>query len=141
MGTDADAEWREQRQRAVDAHGRAQRERKAAEAAQARQLIATFLRDAAERGIQPIALTAPAYEGRGRYRTKLRGWYINRARSLAVDTDGEFYVLGVPNSIRARLTGADLRPQPPPLIVGEGGKDGEAIALRELLQRLLDGGE
>jgi hypothetical protein len=44
----------------------------------------------------------------------------------------------VPNSIKARLTGADLRPQPPPLIVGEGGKDGEAIALKELLQRLLD---
>jgi hypothetical protein len=140
MGTDADAEWREQRQRAVDAHARAQRERKAAEAAQARQLIATFLRDAAERGLRPIALTAPAYEGRSRYRTSLRGWYLDRARSLAVDTDGEFYVLGVPNSIRARLTGADVRPQPPPMIVGEGGKDGEAIALRELLQRLLDGG-
>ena len=141
MGTDADADWHDQRQRAVDAHARAQRERKAREAAEAKQLIAAFLRDAGERGLATVALTAPAYEGRARYRTKLRGWYINRARSLAVDTDGEFYVLGVPNSIKARLTGADARPQPPPLIVGEGGKDGEAIALKELLQRLLDNGD
>ena len=138
MGTDADADWHAQRQRAVEAHARAQRERKAREAAEAKRLIAAFLRDAAARGLQPVALTAPAYEGRARYRTGLRGWYVNRARSLAVDTDGEFYVLDVPNSIKARLTGADVRPQPPPLIVGEGGKDGEAIALKELLQRLLD---
>ncbi|HEY3010522.1 MAG TPA: hypothetical protein VGJ63_21005 [Micromonosporaceae bacterium] len=140
MGTDPGAAWREQRQRAVEAHARAQEERRAAEMKQARQLIATFVRVAGEQGLAPTALTAPAYHGRGRYRTRLRGWYLDRGRSLAVDTDGEFYVLGVPNSIRARLTGANVKPQPPPLVVGEGGRDGESIPLRQLLQRRLDAG-
>jgi hypothetical protein len=141
MGTDAgDEAWREQRLRAVEAHARAQRETKAAKVRQARELIATFLREAAQRGVAPVALRAPAFHGGHRYRTGLRGWYINAARTLAVGTDGEFYVLGVPNSARALLLGADVEPQPPPLIVGEGGRDGEAIALQELLQRRLDAG-
>jgi hypothetical protein len=140
MGSDPGAAWREQRRRAVDVHARALQERKAAEVKQARRLIATFVRLASERGLAPTALTAPAYRGRGRYRTKLRGWYLDRSRSLAVDTEGEFYVLGVPNSVRARLAGADVRPQPPPLIVGEGGRDGDSISLRRLLQRRLDAG-
>jgi hypothetical protein len=137
MGTDPGAAWREQRQRAVEAHARAQRETKAARTQQARELVAAFVRAARERGLAPTALTAPVFHGRTRYRTRLRGWYINRARTLAVDTGGEFYVLGVPNSVRARLFGADVEPQPPPLVVGEGGRDGEAIALQELLERRL----
>jgi hypothetical protein len=141
MAIDPVADWRKQRERAVAAHARAQEERKAAEVRQARQLIATFIRAAANRGLAPTPLTAPAYHGRSRYRTTLRGWYLDRGRSLAVDTDGEFYVLGVPNSIRARLTGADVKPQPPPLVVGEGGRDGESIPLQQLLQRRLDAGD
>ena len=140
MDTDPAAAWREQRQRAVEAHAKAQQASKDARANQARQLIAEFIRAAGERGVAPVALTAPAYKGRGRYRTKLRGWYLDPRRSLAVDIGGEFYVLGVPNSVRARLTGADVRPQPPPLVIGEGGRDGESIALQELLRRLLDAG-
>jgi hypothetical protein len=137
MATDPGAAWREQRQRAVDAHARAQEVRRAAEVRQARQLIATFVRRAGEQGLAPTALTAPAHHGRGRYRTELRGWYLDRGRSLAGDVDGGYYVFGVPNSIRARLKGVDVRPQPPPLIVGEGGRDGESIPLQELLQRRL----
>jgi hypothetical protein len=140
MGTDPGAAWREQRQRAVQAHARAREEQQAAEVEEARQLIAMFVRAARERGLTPTALTAPAYQGRGRYRTRLRGWYLDSGRSLAVDTDGAFYVLGVPNSILARLTGAHVRPQPPPLVVGEGGRDGESIPLRHLLRRRLDAG-
>jgi hypothetical protein len=140
MGTDPGAAWREQRQRAVESHARARETRQAADVEQARQLIATFVRAAGERNLAPTALTAPAYQGRVRYRTKLRGWYLDAGRSLAVDTDGEFYVLGVPNSVRARLTGAHVRPQPPPLVVGEGGRDGESIPLQRLLQRRLDAG-
>jgi hypothetical protein len=137
MGTDPGAAWREQRLRAVQAHARAQQEAAAARTEQARQLIAAFVRAAGERGPAPVAITAPAHHGRGRYRTKLRGWYLDTNRSLAVDTRGEFYALGVPNSLRARLFGADVKPMPPPLVVGEGGRDGEAIALQELLQRRL----
>ena len=140
MESDPVADWREQRKRSVEAHARAQQDAKAARTAQARQLIADFVRAAADRGVAPAPLTAPAHHGRGRYRTKLRGWYLDPRRSLAVDTDGEYYVLGVPNSIKARLVGADQTPQPPPLVIGEGGRDGESIALKELLQRRLDAG-
>ena len=140
MDSDPVAAWREERQRAVEAHARAQQASKAARADQAREMIADFLRAAAERGVEPTALTAPAYNGRGRYRTKLRGWYLDPQRSLAVDTDGDFFVLGVPNSLKARLVGADPAPQPPPLVIGEGGRDGESIALKELLRRRLDAG-
>jgi hypothetical protein len=138
MSTDAGEAWREQRLRAVEAHARAQRKTAAAKERQAREQIAAFLREAAALGVAPTALTAPAFHGGRRYRTGLRGWYINIARTIAVGTDGEFYVLGVPNSVRAAVFGADVEPQPPPLIVGEGGRDGEAIALQELLQRRLD---
>jgi hypothetical protein len=103
------AAWREQRQHAVAAHARAQEERQAAEVRQARQLIATFTRAAGERGLAPTPLTAPAYHGRSRYRTTLRGWYLDRSHSLAVDIAGEFYVVRVPNSIQARLTGVDVK--------------------------------
>ena len=140
MESDPVGAWREERRRAVEAHGRAQQEAQAARAAQARRLISDFLRAAAERGVAPTALTAPAHRGRLRYRTRLRGWYLDAGRSLAVDTDGEFYVLGVPNSIKARLAGADPTPQPPPLVIGEGGRDGESIPLKDLLQRRLDEG-
>jgi hypothetical protein len=137
MGTDAGEAWRERRQHAFEAHARAQREAAAARTEQARRQIAEFVRAAAERGLAPTALTAPAHHGRARYRTKLRGWYLDTPRTLAVDTAGEFYALGVPNSVRARLFGADVHPMAPPLVVGEGGRDGEAIALQELLQRRL----
>ena len=137
MGSDPDATWREQRLRAVESHARAQREAAAARSDRARRLIETFVRTATEQGPAPVALTAPAHHGRTRYRTKLRGWYLDARRSLAVGTDGEFYVLGVPNSVRARLFGAEVRPTAPPRVVGEGGRDGEAIALSELLQRRL----
>jgi hypothetical protein len=135
MAADPGDAWREQRQRAVEAHAKAQRDTKEARTRQAREQIAAFLRAAADRGLRPGALTAPAFNGGRRYRTNLRGWYINKARTLAVGADGEFYVLGVPNSIRAAVFGAHVEPQPPPLIVGEGGRDGEAIAHQELLER------
>ncbi|GIF53543.1 hypothetical protein DFJ67_6002 [Asanoa ferruginea] len=141
MGTDADAGWFAQRRRAIEAHASAQETRRAREAEQAAELIAAFVKDAVERGLAPTALTAPVHRGRVRYRTTLRGWYLDRDRELAVDTDGRFYVLAVANSVRARLTGVDVEPRPAPLVVGEGGRDGESIPLRTLLQRRLDAKE
>ena len=108
---------------------------------QARQLVAEFARAAQERGLPTTDLTARAYNGRTRYRTGLRGWYVRADRSLAVGTDGEWYVLSVPASLRARLTGVTLQPQQPRLIVGEGARDGESMPLQALLQRRLDAGE
>ncbi|MEV0715278.1 hypothetical protein [Asanoa sp. NPDC050611] len=133
-----DRDWLEQRRQAIDAHARAQQDQRAREAEQAAALIAAFVADATARGIAPTPLTAPAHRGGARYRTGLRGWYLDRHDRLAVDTEGRFYVLTTPNSLRARLTGTAVQPRPAPLIVGEGGRDGDSIPLRDLLRRRLD---
>lgn len=129
--------WHEQRRRAVQAHATADAERRAAEADRARGQIAAFVRAATERGLRPVPLTARAFTGRGRYRTGLLGWYLTPDRVAAVGTDGEFYLLAVPPSIRALIAGVQLRPEAPRLIIGEGGRDGESIPLQTLLNRLL----
>ena len=137
MSTDSES-WRERRERAFALHADEHRRRREAEAREARELLAEFVREAGERGLPPSRLTARAYNGRTRYRTGLRGWYLRADRSLAVGTDGELYLLAVPASPRARLTGATLQPQQPRLVVGEGGRDGESIPLRTLLRARLD---
>jgi hypothetical protein len=142
-GVDGDggsADWAERRRRAIDEHGAALERRKAAETAQARELIAGFLREARERGLPTTPLTARGYGGRARYRTGLRGWYLVPGGSVAIGDDGGFYALAVPDSWRARFVGARVAPQDPPLIVGEGGRDGESSPLSTLLRRLLDVG-
>lgn len=126
------ADWREQRDRAVAVHAAALRSKREAEAAQARRLIAEFLPHAPA----PQPLSCLSYNGRTRYRTPLMGWYLNQARTIAVDTAGEYYVLLVPQSFRARFSGITPRPQEPPLIVGEGGRDGESMPLGDLLERV-----
>lgn len=125
-------QWREQRDRAVAAHAAALASKREAEAAQARRLIEEFLREAPE----PQPLTCLSYNGRTRFRTPLKGWYLNRARTIGIDTAGDYYVLLVPQSFLARFSGVVPVPQSPPLIVGEGGRDGESMPLRDLLARL-----
>jgi hypothetical protein len=139
MSTDHES-WRERRERAFALHAAEDRRRREAEAREARELVAEFVREAGERGLPTSRLTARAYNGRTSYRTGLRGWYLRADRSLAVGTDGELYLLSVPASLRARLTGATVPPQQPRLVVGEGGRDGESIPLRTLLRARLDGG-
>jgi hypothetical protein len=132
--------WREQRARAVAAHGEALAAKRAAETAQARELIAGFVRDARARGLPTEPLRALPYSGGGSYRTGLRGWYIHPDRSVAVGEDGEYYVLGVPPSVKARVSGVRLAPADPPLIVGEGARDGASAPLSTLLATALSGG-
>ncbi|MGR6318428.1 hypothetical protein Q2K19_00660 [Micromonospora soli] len=133
--------WHEQRQRAVRAHAAAEKRRRAAEQAEAAALVARFAAEATRRGLRTVPLAAHPYHGPGRYRTRLTGWYIDRARSRAVGADGRFYLLIVPASLRARLFGADPQPQPPPLVIGAGGRDGESVPLRTLLDRRLAAGD
>ena len=45
--------------------------------------------------------------------TPLRGWYLKRNGSLAVDGDANFYVMSTATSFRARITGADVAPTDP----------------------------
>ncbi|MGN9813141.1 hypothetical protein ACTMSW_27770 [Micromonospora sp. BQ11] len=139
MVSEDDLDWRERQRRAVSAHAAADERRRAAEQAEAAELVARFVAEAVRRGLPTTRLTARSYDGRGRYRTALRGWYVDRARSRAVDTDGRFHLLTVPGGLRARLFGADPQPSPPPLVVGAGGRDGESIPLEVLLARRLDG--
>lgn len=137
MSTD-EAEWHRRRRHAVTVHAEAQERRRAIEVEQARALVADFVRQARERGLPTKPLVARAYSGRGQYRTGLRGWYLKSDRSIAVADDGTFHLLAVPGGLRARLTGVTLRGDDPPLVVGQGGRDGESIPLATLLERALN---
>ena len=139
-GMEDRADWTEQRRRAIAGHAAALEAGRAAEAREAAALLDDFVRRAAEREIPPHTLTARTFDGRATYRTHVRGWYLKSNRSVAVGEDGEYYVLTVPASLRARFAGADLKPSTPRLIVGAGGGDGETIPLAQLLDKRLDAG-
>ena len=84
---DDPASWRAQRHEAADVHAEALERRRQAETAQARALLDGFVEQASARGLAPTALAARSYDGRTRYRTPLRGWYLRRNESVAVGTD------------------------------------------------------
>ncbi|NUO57428.1 MAG: hypothetical protein HOV71_15965 [Hamadaea sp.] len=132
-----DDEWRRRRDDAVAKHAAAVARAREIETNQARKLVAEFVEEARRRMLPPERLVAFAFNGRSHYRTELHGWYIHPNHSLAVGVDGEFYVLGVPASLRSRLFGARPAPSDPMLVIGRGAKDGESISLRELLHRRL----
>jgi len=132
------AAWRSRRREAAADHGEALERRQSAESRQARELIAQFVREAMVRGVPTAPLVARSYNGRAHYRTELRGWYLRRNETVAVTTDGDFYLLSVPASLRARIRGAAPVPSDPPLILGKGGRDGESIDLADALARALD---
>ncbi|MFC0529593.1 hypothetical protein [Phytohabitans kaempferiae] len=137
MTTDDRDDWQRRRRHAVTVHAEAEERRRAAEVSRARAMVADFVRRARERGLPTEPLVARAYTGHGRYRTGLRGWYLKADKSIAVAEDGSFYLLGVPASLRARFAGVTLQPDDPPLVVGQGGRDGESIPLATLLERRL----
>jgi hypothetical protein len=137
---DREAEWQEQRRQAIAGHAAALEAGRAAEAREAGALLDDFVRRATDRGLQPHTLQARTFDGRATYRTHVRGWYLKSNRSVAVGEDGEYYVLTVPASLRARFTGADLSPSTPRLIVGAGGGDGETVPLKQLLDKRLEAG-
>ena len=134
---DAAAAWREERRAAAAAHGELLAGRQRAESAQAQEQIDAFLRRALKFGPAPVALSARSYDGRARYKTPLTGWYLRRDETVAVDTDGKFYVLTTPSSLAARFRGVTPEPSAPPLVIGAGGKDGESLDMSEALARVL----
>ncbi|MDM4718325.1 hypothetical protein QTQ03_01500 [Micromonospora sp. WMMA1363] len=140
MGAEDGLDWRERRRHAVAAHAAAEERRRAAEQAEAAELVVRFVAEARRRGLPTERLTARSYDGRASYRTRLRGWYVDRARTRAVDADGRFHLLTVPGGLRARLFGAAPQPSPAPLVVGAGGRDGQSVPLRTLLDRRLTEG-
>jgi hypothetical protein len=131
--------WAEQRARAIDAHAADLARRTAADAEKAAGMLREFVTVARDRGVAPVRLVARSYDGRHRYRTGLRGWYLRSDGGVAVGEDGHFYVLAVPPSVKGLLTGVTLTPSAPRLILGEGGRDGERVTLRVALDHVLTG--
>ncbi len=121
----------------AEQHKEAQRQQKEKESGKAQALIDEFLESAREGGLATEELTARPWNGKGRYRTGVQGWFLRNDQSVGVSADGAYYVLLVPPVRFGRLRNVDLEPTPPPLIVGEGGRDGDAVALETLLQRRL----
>jgi len=138
---DEQAGWQAKRQAAAEEHVAVLARRRAAESVQARAQLDAFVQAARDRGLTTSDLRAGAFNGRTTYRTGLTGWYLKRNGSLAVDTDGNYYVLSVETSLRARLTGATVTASDPPLVVGVGARDGESMPLQHLLDLRLDAGD
>jgi hypothetical protein len=130
--------WRENRREDLAAQAAALDRRRAAETAQARSLVANFVREMQARGVHPQPLRARVPHTRAAYRTNVVGWYIRRNQSLGVDADANYYVLDTAPSVAARLFGIQLDPADPPLIVGVGARDGESRPLEELLSLSLE---
>ncbi len=133
--------WREKRREASSVHGAALERRKAVETEQARAQLADFVRKMKAQGIEPRPLRARVAGSGASYRTSITGWYLRRNRSLGADTDGNFYILGAPASLKARLLGVRISPSDPPLTVGLGARDGESMPLEQLLRLRLEEGD
>src|SRR3954447_17948499 len=128
---------RSSRAQRADYHLQAQRLRREQEAVAAQVLIDRFVARATEAGLAPEELTARPWSGRGRYRTGVLGWYLRRDRTVAVGVDGSYYLLAVAPKRFGRWRTVPLDPAPPPLQVGQGARDGESVALAELLETRL----
>jgi hypothetical protein len=109
------------------------------ESAQAQTLIDEFIAAAKAKGITPHPLRATLYSGQS-VKTDKVGWYIRKNQSVAVGEDGSYYVLTVPGGLRERLSGVKLKPSPPPLVIGKGGKDGQSGDLADFLTWRLEAG-
>ena len=96
-----------------------------------------FVATAKSRGLTPEPLRAQLME-RTRVKSDQVGWYLNRARTLAIAPDGRFFQLLTTGGRLARFTGVKLSPSPPPLVIGRGGRDGETGDLKDFLARALD---
>ncbi|MFB9376668.1 hypothetical protein ACFFKU_04355 [Kineococcus gynurae] len=133
---DEQARWRAVRAANAQAQAARAEQARAAEAAEAARLLAGFVTDLRAGGISPVDLRATDARG-WRLPTGRSGWYLRRDETLAVGTHGEFLVLTVVlpwwSAARARRRGLPLAPAEPVLQIGRGARDGESIALPDLL--------
>ena len=123
----------------VEAHSAAADRRRAAESARAQLLVDRFVADAVRAGLPTEELTVRPWNGGGRYRTGISGWYLRNDRSIGVGVDGGYYVLIAPPVWFGRWRTVRVAPTPPPLTVGAGARDGESIDLAPLLAMRLGG--
>ena len=115
-------------------HRKAQEGRREQESAKAQVLVDRFVERAVDAGLPTEELMARPWSGRGSYRTGVTGWYVRTNHSIGVSREGGFYVLNVAPVRFGRWRTVRIEPSPPPLIVGEGARDGESIPLAELLE-------
>lgn len=119
---------------AASYHVRAQAAAEAAESRRAQVLVDAFVARMRELGVPSEELTARPWSGSGRYRIGVRGWYLRADKALAVSEDGGYYQLVVAPQRFGRWRRVALDPVPPPLQTGRGGRDGESVALDQLLR-------
>lgn len=105
-----------------------------AEAVAAQAQLDAFVARLKGLGVAPEPLQATLLNG-SRVRSDKLGWYLNRARTLAVGPDGTFFQLVTAGSALARFTGVKLSPSAPTLVIGRGGRDGETGDLADFLAR------
>jgi len=105
-----------------------------AEATAAQAQLDAFVARLTGSGAQPEPLQVTLLNGR-RVKTGLVGWYLNKARTVAVAPDGSYYLLVTAGSALARFTGVTPQPSPPTLVIGRGGRDGESGDLADFLER------
>lgn len=110
----------------------------AAEARAAQEQLDAFVARLESAGAAPEPLQATLLNGT-RVKTDLVGWYLNRARTLAVTPDRRYYQLVTAGSVLARFTGVTVQPTSPTLVIGRGGRDGETGDLADFLARALAG--
>ena len=129
----------EESQRQADARRRHELAAQAAqgEAQAAQRQLDAFVARLHELGASPEPLQAPLLNG-SRVKTDKSGWYLNKARTLAVAPDGSYYQLVTAGSALARFTGVKVMPSPPTLVIGRGGRDGETGDLADFLSRALE---
>jgi hypothetical protein len=132
-------DWVAQRTEAARVQAERLRARQDAVHQQAEALLREFLPVVQAHGPAPEPLRVRGYGGRGEARTRLRGWYLRFDRTAALGADGNFYMLIAPLSALDRLRGVHPEPARPPMVLGEGGKDGESVELPVALERVLPG--
>lgn len=109
-----------------------------AESEAAQKLIDEFVAQALASGLPSVPLRATLLDG-AQVKTDKQGWYLRVNHSIAVGTDGGYYVLTVPGAWREKMFGAKLKASPPPIFIGRGGRDGETGDLSFFLARALRG--
>lgn len=128
----------EESQRRADARRRHELAAAAAgaEAREAQAQLDAFVARLGADRVRPEPLQATLLNGT-RVKTDLVGWYLNKARTLAVAPDGSYYQLVTAGSALARFTGVKVQPSAPTLVIGRGGRDGETGDLADFLARAL----
>lgn len=112
-------------------------QQQAFESKKAAGFLELFVEEARAKGLSPVPLVVTGYGGKGSAKTNLKGWYLKADRTLAVDTDGNYYILITELPLLSRFRTQTIAPSPPPLILSKGGRDGESMDLTAKLDELL----